>query len=327
MTTPRPPAPRLSLADLRARYVEGGRALPADIEAALVADGRAGARAILAAVARRRRANRAEGQRLRKMLRFETALWASGVTHVAGVDEAGVSPLASLEIGFSRTAQWGGRGRPESLDSFVRMLAGEGINVEDDTQTQDVANELSGVDLRLRCPLGVPCALYGQFIGEDEANHLPARFMGLYGLESWSADGRHRWFAELVETTCGAVLAQNPVRPCAYRNHAYPEGYAHAGRWLGSAAGADSRLLTVGWLDVAGATSLRVHAGNIGARVGVFEDFADPAHAGRLRGLTARQAWRWGRVTLGAELDWFVVDTLQGTLEQARLGMTVRIPF
>jgi len=94
MTTPRPPAPRLSLADLRARYVEGGRALPADIEAALVADGRAGARAILAAVARRRRANRAEGQRLRKMLRFETALWASGVTHVAGVDEAGVSPLA-----------------------------------------------------------------------------------------------------------------------------------------------------------------------------------------------------------------------------------------
>src|SRR4029077_3187108 len=94
MTTSRPPAPRLSLADLRARYVEAGRALPADIEAALVADGRGGARAILAAVSRRRRANRAEGQRLRKMLRFETALWASGVTHVAGVDEAGMSPLA-----------------------------------------------------------------------------------------------------------------------------------------------------------------------------------------------------------------------------------------
>jgi len=94
MTTPRPPAPRLSLADLRARYVDGDRALPAAIEAALVADGRAGARAILAAVARRRRANRAEGQRLRKMLRYETALWAGGVMHVAGVDEAGVSPLA-----------------------------------------------------------------------------------------------------------------------------------------------------------------------------------------------------------------------------------------
>ncbi len=74
--------------------MEGGRALPATIEAALAADGRTGAKAILAAVARRRRANRSEGQRLRTMLRFETTLWNAGVTHVAGVDEAGMSPLA-----------------------------------------------------------------------------------------------------------------------------------------------------------------------------------------------------------------------------------------
>ena len=95
MTTARtPPARRLSLADLRARYVDAGRALPAALEAALANDHRPGAQAILAAVARRRRANRAEGQRLRMMLRYETALWTTGVTHVAGVDEAGMSPLA-----------------------------------------------------------------------------------------------------------------------------------------------------------------------------------------------------------------------------------------
>jgi len=95
MTTLRPPpARRLSLADLRARYVDGGRALPAALEAALAADGRPGAQAILAAVARRRRANRAEGQRLRTMLRYENLLWSTGVAHVAGVDEAGMSPLA-----------------------------------------------------------------------------------------------------------------------------------------------------------------------------------------------------------------------------------------
>jgi ribonuclease HII len=95
MTKPRPPLPRqLPLADLRARYVERGRALPAAIEAALAADRRSGAKAILAAVERRRRANRAEGQRLRMMLRYETALWTTGVSHIAGVDEAGMSPLA-----------------------------------------------------------------------------------------------------------------------------------------------------------------------------------------------------------------------------------------
>ena len=79
---------------MRQRYVEGGRPLPAHLEAALAADPRAGARAILEAVARRRRDNRAEGQRLRNMLRFETALWTTGETYVAGVDEAGMSPLA-----------------------------------------------------------------------------------------------------------------------------------------------------------------------------------------------------------------------------------------
>lgn len=236
-------------------------------------------------------------------------------------------PLTWLEIGLSRTAQWGGRGRPESLDSFVQMLVGLGVNVEDDAQTKDVANELSGIDLRLRCPLGVRCAVYGQFIGEDETNHLPTRFLGLYGLEGWSADGRHRWFAEFAETLCGAVLDHNPVRRCAYRNHSYPEGYAHAGRWLGSAAGADSRLLTVGWLDAAGGTSLRVHAGSIGARVGVFASETETAQAGPMRGLAARQSWRWGRATLGAELDWFTVHAQQGKVEEARLGMTVRMPF
>ncbi len=85
---------KLVLADLRARYVERDCPLPQEIEAALQADARPGARAILAAIDRRRHARRAEGQRLRRMLRYETALWAAGVTRVAGIDEAGMSPLA-----------------------------------------------------------------------------------------------------------------------------------------------------------------------------------------------------------------------------------------
>lgn len=85
---------RLSLSELRARYVDGGRPLPRELEALLRADGRPGAQKLLEAIAKRRRKNRAEGQRLRRLLRFETELWESGVTRVAGVDEAGMSPLA-----------------------------------------------------------------------------------------------------------------------------------------------------------------------------------------------------------------------------------------
>ena len=85
---------RLSLAQLRLRYVVEGRALDAAMETALKADPRAGAKAILDAVARRRLERRSEGQRLRKLLRYERDLWTIGVLRVAGVDEAGMSPLA-----------------------------------------------------------------------------------------------------------------------------------------------------------------------------------------------------------------------------------------
>jgi ribonuclease HII len=85
---------RLSVAELRERFVDGGRPLPEGLEALLEADPRAGAREVLRLVRKRREENRAEGQRLRHLLRFERELWERGVVHVAGVDEAGMAPLA-----------------------------------------------------------------------------------------------------------------------------------------------------------------------------------------------------------------------------------------
>jgi ribonuclease HII len=85
---------RLTYTEIRKRYVERARSLPHDLEAALRDDPNPSARAILRAVERRRREHRAEGQRLRGILRYERELWAKGIVHVAGVDEAGMSPLA-----------------------------------------------------------------------------------------------------------------------------------------------------------------------------------------------------------------------------------------
>ena len=85
---------RLSLQDLMRRHVRDGHPVDAVTEAALRADDRPSAKHLLAAIDRRRAVNRAEGQRLRHMLRYERDLWSKGVVHVAGVDEAGMSPLA-----------------------------------------------------------------------------------------------------------------------------------------------------------------------------------------------------------------------------------------
>src|SRR5262245_24616178 len=121
---------RLMLAEVRRLCLVEGRPLDVATEAALLADPRAGARAILHAVARRRFENRAEGQRLRRMLRYETALWATGVLHVAGVDEAGMSPLAgpvsAAAVIFAPGSRIPGVDDSKKLDADTRdRLAGE----------------------------------------------------------------------------------------------------------------------------------------------------------------------------------------------------------
>jgi ribonuclease HII len=118
------------LADIRRRHVTGGRPLSAALEAALRSDPRPGARAILEAVERRRFGNRSEGQRLRKLLRYENALWCTGVTKVAGVDEAGMSPLAgpvaAAAVIFSPGARIPGVDDSKKLDAPTRnRLAAE----------------------------------------------------------------------------------------------------------------------------------------------------------------------------------------------------------
>jgi ribonuclease HII len=85
---------RLSVAELRTRFVDGDHPLSEACEAALENDPRAGAREVLRLVRKRRAENRAEGQRLSHLLRYETELWDRGVANVAGVDEAGMAPLA-----------------------------------------------------------------------------------------------------------------------------------------------------------------------------------------------------------------------------------------
>jgi len=121
---------RLCLSEMRLRYVVEARPLDAATEASLGADTRSGARAILAAVARRRFDNRSEGQRLRKLLRYEGALWSAGVQHVAGVDEAGMSPLAgpvaAAAVIFAPGSRLPGVDDSKKLDAAAReRLAGE----------------------------------------------------------------------------------------------------------------------------------------------------------------------------------------------------------
>jgi hypothetical protein len=236
-------------------------------------------------------------------------------------------PFSNLEIGMTRSAQWSGRGRPGSWKSFFRMLGGTGVNADTpDQQAVDPANEMAGYDLRLRCPFAIRCAAYVQGIGEDQAGLWPSRFLGLYGIEGWSADGRQRYFAEYAETGCRTPIRRPALTPCAYRNYAYPQGYTNAGRWIGAGVGPDSRLLTLGWLDTASASSLRLHVGHVGSRIGSFSpDTADASTSGRLVAVSAQRRFEWGAASITPELAWQHIAAPDGGHTDARIGATLQM--
>jgi len=128
---------RLSVAEIRERFVSEGRALSAECEAALEADRRAGARTVLASVRRIRRENRAEGQRLRGLLRYETALWEKGVERIGGVDEAGMAPLAGPVVAAACILPRDYR--PRGIDDSKQLDAAERERLAEDIKRHAVA--------------------------------------------------------------------------------------------------------------------------------------------------------------------------------------------
>ncbi len=192
-----------------------------------------------------------------------------------------IQPLTSLQLGFSRALQWGGRGRDQSFSSFWRGLAGR------DNQggtSDEPGNQLGGLDFRWHHAFSISqqIALYGQVVGEDEAGYLPSKNMKLSGLE-WAARFSRadlRLFVERANVVAG-------LPGVAYRHHIYRQGYTQDGRPLGHPAGGDTRLTSVGAILDMGNFS-----GELVAYNGRAEPTAQQLVAGSVNGVNAALSWR-----------------------------------
>ncbi|MFO1509898.1 MAG: capsule assembly Wzi family protein [Steroidobacteraceae bacterium] len=161
-------------------------------------------------------------------------------------------PRPWLEIGLSRTAQWCGEGRPCGWRTFKDLLIGHDNTDASFGTNDEPGNQLAGYDFRLASPWKpLPLAFYGQFIGEDEAGGLPAKFLGQLGAESWVSTpwGGVRGHVEFADTSCNFTRS-NPMFGCAYRHHLYPQGYTYRGQSIGHALGGDGRMYSLGALLV-----------------------------------------------------------------------------
>jgi Capsule assembly protein Wzi len=242
-------------------------------------------------------------------------------------------PWQGVELGLTRTAQWGGSGRPHDLHSFMSMLTGSGTNVDNAAEFgNDPGNQMAGFDLRVRCPRGWRCAGYTQLIGDDMAGIWPSRYLSLFGLERWTADGNQRFFVEYVHSTCNSLHGGPPAVGCAYRNGQYPEGYASERRWLGAGVGPDARVFTLGWLHAASASSLRLNVGRINGLAPADRDTqpgaVSPSTGGvgdRLLALQWQRDWPLAGGVLTPQLGWQRLVGSDGADRRVQLGLQWRV--
>jgi hypothetical protein len=178
-----------------------------------------------------------------------------------------VMPLPGLELGASRTIQWGGSGRPESLRSLANALLGHDNTSAGSSDAAEPGNQLGGFDARYTLSLGErrTLSIYGQAIGEDEAGGLPSHYLGSIGIDAaFAVDATTvRLFVEHANTTLNGMLG-TPILGSAYRHAIYTDGYTQRGKPLGHPVGGDVRLTSIGAIVDGGAwgATLMVHDGS-----------------------------------------------------------------
>lgn len=115
-----PEDPRaLGVAEWKRLIDARGERVPTRVREALAADERTGVQALARSLETKRRARRRESDRLRRLLVFENALWQRGLERVAGVDEAGMGPLAGPVVAAAVILAPGQRF--EGLDDSKRL--------------------------------------------------------------------------------------------------------------------------------------------------------------------------------------------------------------
>jgi ribonuclease HII len=119
-----------SIEEIRRRFSKQGKPITAHVLSRLRRDSRQGAQQLYDSLNARFERERLERLRLDAMLNFERVLWKSGLRHIAGVDEAGVGPLAgpvvAAAVMFSPQTEIAGIDDSKRLDAATRAsLAAE----------------------------------------------------------------------------------------------------------------------------------------------------------------------------------------------------------
>ena len=144
-------------------------------------------------------------------------------------------PSVFLEIGLSRSIQYGGEGQPDGFNAWWDAFLATRINEDSDVKE----NELAGFDVTLTLPFRAqPLQLYFEMAGEDQHPSTipyPTKYAYLYGIFLPSIAGNPAFdlrveYADSHSDRDGAAWYVHPDYPHSYKN-----------RILGHPMGTDAR--------------------------------------------------------------------------------------
>ncbi len=166
-----------------------------------------------------------------------------------------LKPFKNVELGITRLAQWGGKGRPQNLKTFWNLLKGKdncgaaGLDCRDNNEP---GNQQAGFDIRFSFNvLNTPMAFYSQYFAEDGANEgglslvTKAEVQGGIDMHIDLFSKPSTLFLEFTDSfqDCNDSPGSGD---CFYEHHLYKTGMRYQGRTLGNLYDNDAKSFVLG---------------------------------------------------------------------------------
>lgn len=167
-----------------------------------------------------------------------------------------MEPFKNFEIGFSRTLQLCGVGRPCNFTSWSKALisVGDLDNPSDRTDlSQEPGNQLANIELSYSFNINKSTSmkLYADGTGEDFQYFIPFKYAKLIGIETNGLldNFGNQWklTIEYSDTLSqhGWIIGTKQNRTL-YNHHIYRSGYRYLGNSIGHTLDTDADLITLG---------------------------------------------------------------------------------
>ena len=167
-------------------------------------------------------------------------------------------PIQQLEIGFSWSAQWAGKGQSSSISNFFDIVTGKTECVDGTTNCDltnselesKIGNQLAGINIRWSDTLlDQQYAIYASTIGEDASSqYKPSDRSYLFGLQTTHRIYNQNVLLNIEYLDTGVACKTFTESENCYYEHLdgnYKSGYRYYGRTIGSTYDNDSQSLVL----------------------------------------------------------------------------------